>query len=141
MSGLDFVTNSTKMIMGILSIIFGIVAFFLTSTYVPFYYIMPFFVVAICLIVPSDKIKNDKRIGGLFAVISLIVMILTIMVVINPYDVVTNLYVSGQFTTAPGASEISACVTAYIIAFVYALYNLLCSLSFFLTTSGEDDFK
>jgi hypothetical protein len=60
-------------------------------------------------------------------------------VIINPYDVVTNLYVNGILPTTPGPTEISACTTAYTIALIYAIYNLLCSISFFFATSSELD--
>ena len=145
MAGLDSITNvlftnSNKMILGVISLIFGIVVFFLTSTYVPFYLIIPFFVLAICLIVPSDEIKNNKYLGIIFVLFSLFAIYSAISVLMNPYDLVTNLYLSGQFSTTPGASEVNACTTAYLIALIYALYNLVCSISFFFTTSSELEF-
>lgn len=140
MAGLDFLTdvlftNRNKLILGIISLVFGIFVFFLTSSFVPFYFIIPFFILAICLMVPSDGVRNSWFIGGIFAVFSLIVIYLTISVVMNPYDVVTNLYMNGQFSTTPGASEIGECTKSYLIAFIYALYNLICSISFFFATS------
>ncbi|WP_405284774.1 hypothetical protein [Methanobrevibacter sp.] len=145
MAGVDSVTNvlftnRNKMILGIISIIFGIIVFFLTSAFVPFYLVIPFFILAICLIVPSDVVKNSKIIGVIFVLYSLFVIYSTITVVLNPYDVVTNLYLSGQFSTTPGASEVSACFNAFLIALIYAIYNLVCSFAFFFKTSGEGDF-
>lgn len=144
MEGLDSVTNvlftnRNKLILGIISLVFGIVVFFMASTFVPFYLIIPFFVLAVCLMVPSDAVKNSKIIGVIFVLFSLFVIYSTITVIINPYDVVTNLYVNGILPTTPGPTEISACTTAYTIALIYAIYNLLCSISFFFATSSELD--
>lgn len=133
-------TNRNKLILGIISLVFGVFVFFMTSPYVPFYLIVPFFVLAICLMVPSDAVKNSKFIGIIFILFSLFVIYSAITVILNPYDVVTNLYMNGIFSTTPGASEISACTTAFIIALIYALYNLLCSISFFFATSKELDY-
>lgn len=144
MSGVDSITdalftNRNKLILGIISLVLGIFVLFMTSPFVGYILIIPFIILTICLMVPSDSIKNSKIIGVIFILFSLFVIYSAINVILNPYDVVTSLYVNGIFATTPGPSEISACTTAYIITLIYAIYNLLCSISFFFATSSELD--
>ena len=60
MVNLDFINNTTKIIVGIIAILLCIIVYFITPDYIEFYLIFIFLIPAIALIAPNDVIKNSK---------------------------------------------------------------------------------
>ncbi|SDA48896.1 hypothetical protein [Methanobrevibacter millerae] len=137
MVNLSFVSSKMKTIVGIISIILCILVFFLTPSYIEFYLIIPFAIFAIFLIIPNDTLQNNRIIGAVLVIFAIFVIYTSINGVLNPYDVATNLYVNGYFSSLPTTSEISACATGYGIVLAYAIINILFGILFFIPTTGE----
>lgn len=126
-----------KTIVGIIAIILCVLVFFLTPQYIEWYLIIPFAIFAIFLIVPNDTLQNNKIIGAVLVIFAIFVIYTSINGVLNPYDVATNLYVSGYFTTVPTTSEISACAAGYGMVLAYAIINIIFGILFFIPTAVE----
>lgn len=137
MVNFGFVTSKIKTIVGVISLILGILVFFITPSYIEFYLIIPFIIFAIFLIIPKDSIQNEKIIGALLIIFAAFVIYSAINGILNTYDVLTNLYLAGKFTTLPTASDISACSTGYSIVLAYAILNIIFGGLFFIPTSGD----
>ena len=137
MVNFGFVTSKIKTIVGVISLILGVLVFFITPSYIEFYLIIPFLIFAIFLIIPKDSIQNAKIIGVLLIIFAAFVIYSAVNGILNTYDVLTNLYLAGQFTTLPTASDISACSTGYGIVLAYAILNIIFGGLFFIPTSGD----
>lgn len=137
MVNLSFVSSKMKTIVGIIAIILCVLVFFLTPEYIEWYLIIPFAIFAIFLIVPNDTLQNNKIIGAVLVIFAIFVIYTSINGVLNPYDVATNLYVSGYFTTVPTTSEISACAAGYGMVLAYAIINIIFGILFFIPTAVE----
>lgn len=137
MVNLSFVSSKMKTIVGIIAIILCVLVFFLTPQYIEWYLIIPFAIFAIFLIVPNDTLQNNKIIGAVLVIFAIFVIYTSINGVLNPYDVATNLYVSGYFTTVPTTSEISACAAGYGMVLAYAIINIIFGILFFIPTAVE----
>jgi multisubunit Na+/H+ antiporter MnhG subunit len=137
MVNFGFVTSKIKTIVGVISLILGLLVFFITPSYIEFYLIIPFIIFAIFLIIPKDSIQNSKPLGAILIIFAAIVIYFTINGILNTYDVLTNLYLAGKFTTLPTASDISACSTGYGIVLAYAILNIIFGGLFFIPTSED----
>lgn len=140
MANSKYINNNTKIAVGALSIVLGIIVYMMTPPYIEFYLIFLFLIPAILLIVPNDAIKSSTPIGVLTIVLVAVVAYLAINGIMNVYDITTNLYVSGQLPTVPTANDISTCTMGYTMVLAYALFNLICAALFFIdTTSKKND--
>lgn len=137
MLDLTFFTSRKKSVVGVISIILCILVFFLTPPYIEWYLIIPFAIFAIFLIIPHDTLQYNKVIGAILIIFSIFVIYTSINGVLNPYDVATNLYVNGYFSTTPTTSEISSCAMGYGIVLIYAIINILFGVLFFIPSTVD----
>ena len=137
MLNFGFVTSKIKSIVGAISLILCIAVYLITPPYIEFYLILPFLIFAIFLIIPNDSIQNFKPLGIILIVFAAFVIYFAVNGILNTYDVLTNLYLAGQFTTLPTASDISACSTGYGIVLAYAIINIILGGLFFIPTSWD----
>lgn len=138
MVNLNFVNNTVKMVVGIIAIILCLIVFFMTPDYVEFYLIFIFVIPAIALIVPNDSIRNLKVMGIITLVLVAIVAYFAINGMSSAYDILTNLYVTGQLGTLPVTSDVDACYMGYLYVLLNALFNIITAALFFIPTAEED---
>ena len=139
MINLSFITNKTKTILGILSLILCIIVRLITPYYVGFAMLL-FAIPAICLIIPIDSIKNARIIAIITFVFVAVAILLSLEGILNPYSVLSNLFVNGQMSTVPTMGDITTCVIGNLIVVIYALFNILCGISFFAPTTSDPGF-
>ena len=139
MVNLDFINNTTKIIVGIIAILLCIIVYFITPDYIEFYLIFIFLIPAIALIAPNDVIKNSKIVGAIVLVLVAIVAYLAINGMNSAYDILTNLYVAGQLSTLPVAKDIEACSQGYLMVLLNALFNIITAVMFFIQTTIIED--
>ena len=134
----DLLTNKTKLILGIISLITGIIIFVFKPFYVEWFMLL-FLIPAIGLIIPNDEIKNSRALGIFTFFIVIIILYTSVNGYLNAYHTLTNLFLTNQISHVPTASEISYCTNTYLIIIIYAVYNIICGIIFFIPT-GEEDF-
>lgn len=137
---LSFVNNKTKTLLGIISIIICLILWFIKPFYVEWYFVL-FLIPAIGFILPIDSIdlKNSRMLGILTFLLVIIILYLSFKGYSNAYHTMTDLYLTNQISHLPTTAEISNCTNTYLMIMIYAIYNILCGIVYFIPTSDEED--
>ena len=132
------VDNLIKFLIGIVSVIFCIVIIIYKPVYVELFMLL-FLIPAIGLIFPFSSIKNSHIMGIITFILVIFILCISIMGYLNAYHTLTNLYLSNQINHVPTLNEINNCKSTYLLIILYAIYNIVCGVVYFIPT--YDDFR
>ena len=132
------ITYEKKTILGVVSIIL----FFLAWIIAPSAGLLSYLIIAIpgiLLIIPSETIKNSKILGVITLIIIIIALVLSLDMWMNPGSYVEPSYYWDiwNFDSYWAAAE-SRVRVAGAMQSLYALFNLICCVMFFIPTPKQE---